>query len=163
MVSFSKPCMKQPIPSSACLLSSGNRISQALPAVVISGRPSRFAGGRRTAFGLPSVSAHGRRAIQPGLGSQREQDRKPRSRRFGRSSAEHFMHLPTSQPLKPQSSMPERFCISPFAPAAQHIYRSLGSQGRRTSSRFSSSKQERVGSQQPPNPSFKRTRLRRSA
>jgi len=76
---------------------------------------------------------------------------------------EHFIQLPVSQRLKPQSSMPERFCTSPFASLPQRVCRSLGSQGRHTSSRLVSSKQERVGSQQPPNPSFKRTRLRRSA
>ena len=77
--------------------------------------------------------------------------------------SEHFMQLPVSQRLKPQSSMPVRFCTSPFASVAQRVCRSLGSQGRHTSSRVSSSKQELVSSQQPPNPSFKRTRLRRSA
>jgi len=77
--------------------------------------------------------------------------------------SEHFMRLRVSQRLKPQSSMPERFRASPFASAAPRICRSLRSQGRRTSSRVSSLKQECVGSQQPPNPSFKRTRLRRSA
>jgi len=79
------------------------------------------------------------------------------------SVSRHFTQLPVSQCLKPQSSMPKRFCTSSFASAAQHICRSLGSQGRRTSSRFSSSKQGRVGSQQPPNPSFKRTCLRHAA
>jgi len=68
-----------------------------------------------------------------------------------------------SQRLKPQSSMPERFCISPFASAAQRVCHLLGSQGRCTSSRVSLLKQERVGSQQPPNPSFKRTCLRQAA
>jgi len=78
--------------------------------------------------------------------------------------SEHFMRLPASQRLKPQSSMPEQFCVSPFASAAQYICRSLGSQGRRVSSRVSSFKEGCVCSQQPPNPSFKRThasRLRR--
>jgi len=77
--------------------------------------------------------------------------------------SEHFMQLPVSRRLKPQSSMPERFCTSPFASATQRVCRSLGTQSRRASSRVPSSKQERIGSQQPPNPSFKRTRLRRSA
>jgi len=77
--------------------------------------------------------------------------------------SEHFIQLPVSRRLKPQSSMPERFCTSPFASATQRVCSSLGTQSRRASSRVSSSKQERVGSQQPPNPSFKRTRLRRSA
>ena len=77
--------------------------------------------------------------------------------------SEHFLQLPVSRRLKPQSSMPERFCTSPFASVAQRVCRSLGSQGRRVSSRVSSFKQGRVGSQQPPNPSFKRTCLRQSA
>jgi hypothetical protein len=104
-------------------------------------------------------------AIRLGLGMPREQDRWLRPCKFGRSGSvsRQFTQFPVSQRLKPQSSMPERFCTSPFASAAQRICRSLGSQGRCTSSRVSSSKQERVGSQQPPNPSFKRTRLRRSA
>ena len=128
----------------------------ALPVTVGAGCPSRFAGGQRTVFGLSSGSGQGQSAVQPGLGCHA-------SKTVGFVHAglavqapisEHFMHPPASQPLKPQSSMPERFCTSPFASAAQHICRSLGSQGRRTSSRFSSSKQERVGSQQPPNPSL---------
>jgi len=104
-------------------------------------------------------------AVQPGPGMPRAQNRWLRPRRFSRSGSvsRHFKQLPVSQRLKPQSSMPERFCTSPFASAAQHICRSLGSQGRRASSRFSSSKRERLGSQQPPNPSFKRTCLRQSA
>jgi len=104
-------------------------------------------------------------AVQPGSGMPREQDRWLRPCRFGRSGSvsRHFTLLPVSQRLKPQSSMPERFCTSPFTSAGQRVYRSLGSQGRRASSRASSSKQGRVGSQQPPNHSFKRTRLRRSA
>jgi len=104
-------------------------------------------------------------AVRLGLGMLREQDRWLRPCRFGRSGSvsRHFTLLPVSQRLKPKSSMPERFCISPFAPAAQRVCHLLGSQGRCTSSHVSSLKQERVGSQQPPNPSFKRTRLRRSA
>jgi len=74
-----------------------------------------------------------------------------------------FTQVPVSQRLKPQSSMTEQFRTSPFASAAQRICRSLSTQGRRTSSSASPSRQERVGSHQPPNPSFKRTRLRRSA
>ena len=58
----------------------------ALSVAVSVGRPSRFAGGQRTALCLPSVSAHGRRAMQPGWGLPREQDRKLRPCRFGRSS-----------------------------------------------------------------------------
>jgi len=76
---------------------------------------------------------------------------------------EHFTPLPVSQRLKPQLSMPARFCTSPFASAAQHICRSLGSRGRRASVRISPLKQEHVGSRQPPNPSFKRTCLRQAA
>jgi len=86
--------------------------------------------------------------------------------RFGSFRAptfEHFRRLPISQRLKPQSSMPERFCISPFASAAQHICRPLSAQGRRTFAPISSSKQERAGSPQTPNPSFKRTCLRQAA
>jgi hypothetical protein len=78
-------------------------------------------------------------------------------------SATLFTQVPVSQRLKPQSSMPARFCTSSFPSAAQRVCHSLSRQGRRTSSHVSSSKQERVGSHQPPNPSFKRTRLRRSA
>jgi len=76
---------------------------------------------------------------------------------------EHFMRLPVPQRLKPQSSMFERFCTSLFASVAQRVCRSLRTRGRRASSRVSSSKQEQVGSHQPPNPSFKRTCLRHAA
>jgi len=165
MVSFSKPSVKEPFCSGVSLSSMRTRTSQALSAVVFSGCPSRFAGGQRTLFGRPSGSGQGHCAVQPGLGVPRGQNAG-----FGHAGlavqapiSEHFMHLPASQPLKPQSSMHERFCTSSFASAAQQVCRSLGSQGQGRSSRSSSSKQERVGSQQPPNHSFKRTRLRRSA
>jgi len=104
-------------------------------------------------------------AVQPGLGMPCEQDRWLRPCRFGRSGSvsRHFTQLSVSPHLKPQSSIPERFRASPFASAAQRVCHLLGSQDRCASSRVASSKQERVGSQQPPNPSFKRTRLRRSA
>jgi len=59
MVSFSKPCMKQPFSSGAGLLSTGSHTSQALSAAVVSGRPSRFAGGQRTARCPPSIFRRG--------------------------------------------------------------------------------------------------------
>ena len=71
--------------------------------------------------------------------------------------------LPISQRLKPQSSMPARFCISPSSSAAQRICRSLRTRDRRASVRVPSSKQERVGSHPTPNDSFKRTCLRHAA
>ena len=128
------------------------------PSVPLRWRPAR---GIRSAVSLRSRLALRSQA----LGMPREQDRWLRPCRFARSGSvsRHFTLLPVSQRLKPKSSMPERFCISPFAPAAQRVCHLLGSQGRCTSSHVSSLKQERVGSQQPPNPSFKRTRLRRSA
>jgi len=79
------------------------------------------------------------------------------------SLSEHFMRLPVSQRLKPQSRMPARFCSGPFASAAQRICRSLRTQGWRASTHASPSKQEHVGSHQPPNHSFKRTGLRPAA
>jgi len=63
------------------------RVGTQLSATSVSGRPSRFAGGQRTALGLPSVSGRSRCAIHPGLGVPREQDRELRSRRFGRSGS----------------------------------------------------------------------------
>jgi len=56
----------------ARLLASNSCSIPALPATVGVGRPSRFAGGQRTAFGPPSVFGQGRRAMQPGLGLPRE-------------------------------------------------------------------------------------------
>jgi len=105
------------------------------------------------------------RVGQAGLGVSRKRDHRLRPRVFSVQApiSDHFMQLPVSQRLEPQSSMPERFCTSPFSSAAQRVCRSLGSQGWRASAHVSSSRRERVGSQQPPNPSFKRTRLRRSA
>jgi len=73
------------------------------------------------------------------------------------SFSEHFKRPPVSQRLKPQSSMSERFCTSSLSSDARRICLSLSTQGRRASVRASSSKQERVGSHQPPNHSFKRT------
>jgi len=71
--------------------------------------------------------------------------------------------LPVSQRLKPQSSMPARFRTSPFASASAASLPCVGSQGQRASMRVASSKQKRAGSQQTPNPSFKRTCLRQAA
>jgi len=75
----------------------------------------------------------------------------------------HFIRLPVSQRLKPQSSMPARFCSGPFASAVQRICRSLSTQGWCAPAHASPSKQEHVGSHQPPNHSFKRTGLRPAA
>jgi len=104
-------------------------------------------------------------AAQPGLSMSREQDCRLRPRRFARSGSvsRHSRQLPVSQRLKPQSSMPVRLSISPFASACAASLPLVGAQGRRTSSRISSSKRQRLGSQQPPNPSFKRTCLRQAA
>jgi len=82
---------------------------------------------------------------------------------FQAAAFEHFTSLPVSQRLKPQLSMSERFCISPSSLAAPCICRSLRTRGRRASVRVSPSKQEQVGSHQPPNHSFKRTCLRQAA
>jgi len=79
------------------------------------------------------------------------------------SFSEHFMRPPVSQRLKPQSCMSERFCTYPLFSSARRICHSLSTQGRRASVRASPSKQEPVGSQQTPNPSFKRTCLRQAA
>jgi len=88
MVSFSKPSVKEPFCSGVSLSSTRTRTSQALSAVVFSGRPSRFAGGQRTVFGLPSGSGQGHSAVQLGLGVPRGQTRGLRPRRFSRSSAD---------------------------------------------------------------------------
>ena len=75
MVSFSKPSVEEPFCSGVSLLGMRTRTSQALSAVVSSGCPSRFAGGQRTVFGLPSGSGQGQSAVQPGLGVPRGQNR----------------------------------------------------------------------------------------
>jgi len=49
------------------------------------------------------------------------------------SILKHLTRLPVSQRLEPQSSMPVRFRTSLFASVAQHVCRSLGAQGQRTS------------------------------
>jgi len=167
MVSLSKPSVKQLFSSSVGSLSNSSRTSRALPAVVSAGRPSRFAGGQRTRPVLRPVAAHACRGRRHPVCRWRHRGERsyhcyaglPWSAR----PAALFIQVPDSQRLKPQSSMPEPFCTCPFTPATQRICRSLSRQGRRTSSPASSSKQEHVGSHQPPNPSFKRTRLRRSA
>src|SRR5438045_3724123 len=116
-----------------------------LPATPVSGRPSRFAGG--AAHGtLPVINLQVsvRRIKSTGLGLHVN-----RVASFGHKGLavqapffEHFMRLPASLRLKPQSNMSERFCTSPFASVTQHICRSLTSQGRRTPSPVSSSKHE---------------------
>jgi len=164
---FSKPGMKQSFCSSVGFLSEGNRTSQVLPAVVFSSHPSRFAGGQRTPPVLQPVAGHGLRSKQRPVCFWRHRGERFRHCHAGLPwsalSATPFTQVPVSQRLKPQSSMPKRFRTSPFASAAQRIYRSLSAQGRRTSSSVSPSRQEHAGSHQPPNPSFKRTRLRRAA
>ena len=142
------------------------RVGTRLFATPVSGRPSRFAGGQRTARCPPSISSS-----RSGASSQQawafHANRVASSGHAGLAVQapifEHFTLLPASQRLKPQSSMPERFCTSPFASVAQRVYHSLSTQGRRTSVRVPSSKQERVGSRPTPNPSFKRTCLRHAA
>ena len=91
----------------ARLLTSKSCSITALPVTVGAGRPSRFAGGQRTVFALPSVSDEGRRrAAEPGC-MPREQDRWLRPCRSGRSGSvsRHFTLLPVSQRLKPQCSV----------------------------------------------------------
>jgi hypothetical protein len=167
MVSLSKPSVKQLFSSGAGSLSKSSRTSQVLPAVVFAGRPSRFAGGQRTHPVLRPVSGHGCRGKRHPVCRWRHRGERSyhcyASLPWSARPAALFIQVPVPQRLEPQSSMPERFCTSPFASAAQRICHSLSTQGQRTSLRVSSSKQERVGSHQPPNPSFKRTCLRHAA
>jgi hypothetical protein len=145
---------------------SRRHVGARLSATSISDCPFRFAGGQRSALGLPSV--FGSRS-----GASNDQAWAFHANQvagFGQevwaahaAVSERFTALPVSQRLKPQSSMLARFCISPFASAAQRVCRSTGTQDRRASARVLSSRQERVGSHQPPNPSFKRTYLRHAA
>jgi hypothetical protein len=80
------------------------------------------------------------------------------------SVSEHFTPLPVSQRLKPQCVvMHLQSClVSPKHPLSRRVQvaRALSS---RHAPEISSSKQEPRLLLQPPNPSFKRTRLRRSA
>jgi len=152
------PCFAKPAYSRASLALSPRCRSRSARAV----RPAPLAASARySVCRQPPVKVG---ATQPGLGISREQNRRLRPRRFARSGSvsRHFTQLPVSQRLKPQSSMFERFCTSPLFSATRRICHSLSAQGR-ASPDASSSKQERVGSHQTPNPSFKRTRLRRSA
>ena len=141
-------------------------VTPALSATSGSGCPSRFAGGQRSARCLPPSSR-----TRSGAASERAWAfRASQVAGFGHevwafhaAISERFTWLPASQRLKPQSSMSARFCTGPFASAAKRVCLSLHTQGRRSAMCVSPSKQERLGSHQPPNPSFKRTRLRRSA
>jgi len=137
-----------------------------LSATAVSGCPSRCAGGQRTARRPPTIP----RSRLSASSQQASAFHANRVAGFDHAGLavqapifEHFTRLPISQRLKPQSSMPERFCTIPLFSATRRICHSLSTQGRRTSVPVSLSRQERVGSHQPPNPSFKRTRLRRSA
>jgi len=160
--------MRQPLSSGAGLLSSGDRISQALFAAVISGRPSRFAGGRRT-----------RTALRPGAcpGCPGKQCQVCLSQQRGTCSghchsgpswpalpATLFTQLPVPARLSPQSgAMPPQSStqslVTPGTAVAPAVSRELRCS---TASGMLGKAMERQG-QQPPNHSFKRTRLRRSA
>jgi len=101
-------------------------------------------------------------AVQPGPGIPRAQDRWLRPRRFGRSGSvsRHFTLLPVSQRLKPQCSVVQmRSNIKP----STALVTVATVQPCRLATQVSPSKPKRQVVQQPPNPSFKRTRLRRSA
>ena len=167
MVSFSKPNMRESIRSSVSLLYEDHRTSQAMPTVVFSGCPSRFAGGQRTHPVLRPVAGHGSRGKRHPVCRWRHRAERSYYCHAGlpwsARPAALFIQVSVSQRLKPQLRMPACLCTSLFASATRRVCHSLSTQGQRTSIRVSSSKQERVGSHQPPNPSFKRTRLRRSA
>ena len=144
----------------------GRRSGRPLPVTSASGCPSRFAGGQRTAAACHQSPGHGpaHQVMQawPFHANQVAS--------FGHEGwavhapvSERLMRLPVSQRLKPQSSMPARFCTSPFASSCAARLPFVGVHAQRAPLRISSSKQERVGSHQPPNPSFKRTCLRQAA
>jgi len=166
MVSLSKPGIKQPFSSGAGSLSSGDRTSQALSAAVISGRPSRFAGGRRTRTALRPVACHGCPGKQCPVCLSQKRGACSVHCHSGPSwpalPATLFTQLPVSAPLSSQSgSIPlQSFAQSLATPSALVVQSSelrcpivVG---------MLRKAMERRG-QQPPNHSFKRTRLRRSA
>ena len=101
-------------------------------------------------------------AVRLGLGMLREQDRWLRPCRFGRSGSvsRHFTQLPVSQRLKPQCSVMEAHSSSKPSTALVKVARV---QPWLLVTEVSAFKATRQVVQQPPNPSFKRTRLRRSA
>ncbi len=123
-------------------------------------RPAPLAAGARYSACLQSpvkVGASCSRAVPC-----HEQDRGLRPRRFGWSGSvsRHFIERPVSQRLKPQCGVVKtRSNAKPFAAPVKLA----ALQPWRLATGVSASKAKRQVIQQPPNPSFKRTRLRRSA
>ena len=79
---------------------------------------------------------------------------------FGRSGSQHFIQLPVSQRLKPQCSVTQ---THPSTMPSTALVKVAALQPWRLGTEVSAFKAKRRVIQQPPNPSFKRTRLRRSA
>jgi len=150
-------CEARPLARKSCFV-------PALPVTVGADCPSRFAGGQRTVLGLPSVSGQGQRAVRPGLGVRRKQNRWLRPRRFGRSWSVswYFTQLPVSQRLKPQCSVMQTHSNTKPSTALVKLAR-VQPWPWLLFTEVSAFKAKRQVIQQPPNPSFKRTRLRRSA
>ena len=136
-----------------------------LPITVGAGCPSRFAGGQRTVFGLPSGSGQGRHcAARPGHATRARP--LASATRVGRSGSvsRQFTQLPVSQRLKPQCSVMQTHSNTKLSIiAATALVNLARMKPWRRVTEVSASKAERPVVQQPPNPSFKRTRLRRSA
>ena len=168
MVSLSKPSVKQPFSSSVSSLSEGSRTSQALSAAVLSGCPSRFAGGQRTRPVLRPVVGHSCR---------RKRARVCLWRHRGAWSCLYRAALPwQATPAEPPSQAPvsARLSTQSSLMQPQSSAQSLVASGAAVASALSSGPRSSVmGStlgtaiqlqaRQPPNQSIKRTGLRPAA
>ena len=168
MVSLSKPGVKQPFCSGASLLSDDGRTFQALPVIVFSGCPSRFAGGQRTRAVLRPVAGHGCRSNRPRVCLGRH--RGARSSHF--HSALPWQTTPTVLPrqvsvsvrLSTQSGVmqPQPFVQSLVASSAA-VAPALSAERRSSVMASMLGKAIELQVQQPPNQSIKRTGLRPAA
>jgi hypothetical protein len=153
-------CFAKLASSHASLALSGRCRSRSARAV----RPASLAASARYSVCRQSPVKIG--AAQPGLGMPREQDRWLRPCRFARSGSvsRHFTLPPVSQRLKPQFvAMHLQSCLISLKHSLfprVHVAYALSW---RHAPEVSPSKREPRLFLQPPNPSFKRTRLRRSA
>ena len=150
------PCLEKLAHSHANLALSPRSRSRSAWAV----RPASLAASARPSACHRSPVKVG--SVRLGLGMPREQDRWLRSCRFSRSGSvsRHFTQLPVSQRLKPKCSVVQMHSNTRPSTA---LVKLACLQPWRLATQVSPSKPKRQVIQQPPNHSFKRTRLRRSA
>jgi len=168
MVSLSKPGTKKPFCFGASSLSEGSRTSQALSAAVLSGRPSRFAGGQRTRAVLRPVAGHGCRSKRARVCLWRHREawfcHYRAALPWQATPAVLPGQAPVSARLSTQSNLmqPQSFVQSLVASSAA-VAPARSSVPRSSAMLSMLGKAMELQAQQPPNHSFKRTCLRPAA